>query len=101
MTENLKQDDSSERGQGPEILFYAATVLLFFGFRYGFSFSAPFSLFLAIVIDMLVAYPLFIRGKQNDSDKRTWTFFTWLFPTFLIAAGFYLAYWILEPFYPW
>ena len=104
MTENLKQNENpSDGGRGPEILFYAVTVILFFGFRYGLSFSAPFALFLAIVIDMLVAYPLFIQGKSNEwlSRKRPWTFLTWLIPTFLIASGFYLAYWILGAYYPW
>jgi hypothetical protein len=103
MTERLVYDDESKSGRGPEFLFYGVTLVLFFFLRYGLSFSAPFSLFLAIVIDFLAAYPLFIRGKTNKwrNDKGPWTLVTWLIPTIIVATGFYIAYWILQPFYPW
>ena len=104
MTDDQKEKgESSKNSRVSEILFYSGTIVLFFVFRYGFQFSGPLSIFSAIVVDFIVIYAVFVRGKENvwRKDKRPWTFITWLIPTFVIATGFYVAYWISEPYYPW
>jgi len=90
--------DSPTDGREFEIIFYGLTPVLFFAFKYGFSISGQLALFLAIVVDFLVAYPI-IRGEPRGGSP--WTFITWLIPTFLVATGFYLAYWLLGSYYPW
>ena len=103
MTDPRRVVDSPTEGREFEIIFYGLTHVLFFLFKYGFSISGQLALFMAIVVDFLVAYPLVVRGKPNDWRRGSppWTFIIWLIPTFVVATGFYLAYWLLGSFYPW